>query len=96
LLHKDNEFLGGKMRFQATLGILLTHVFWLHQCSESVPQTGIFSSHDALKWINVAVENFIFQLPLYLTLVSKKYCSSSSCIPRQCSRKRRAWRGRAA
>jgi hypothetical protein len=96
LLHEDNEFLDEKLHFQATCGILPWPVFCLHQCSESDPQTGIFSSRDALKWINVAGRNFIFQLPLYLTLVLKKYHSSSSCIPRQCSRKRRAWRGRAA
>ncbi|MCC7600258.1 hypothetical protein IGS61_22415 [Janthinobacterium sp. FW305-129] len=95
-MHEDNEFLGGKVHFPATLRILPMFVFGLHQCRESVPQASIFSSHGALKWINVAVENFILPLLFYLTLVAKEYLSSRSCIPRQCRRKRRAWRGRAA
>ena len=42
---------------------------------------GIFSPDEGLKWINVAERNLIFQLPLNLTLILKRYFHFSSCIP---------------
>jgi len=72
LLHEDNEFLGGKVHFQATLGILPMLVFGLHQCSESAPQIGIFSSRDALEWFNVAERNLISLVAIIFNINVKK------------------------